>query len=172
VPEDGDLRNNAGFQAWNMSKGIAAARGYARQARELRAEFEARQDPEPDQVAEARRLVGEIERIATGADAVWGRIEAALGGTGVLDPEHDGVTVIRNRGADRPLTERLREIWRDFEGRTAALTLLEQLEAIAGPVHGPRDQLWRPPHRNVGLSAASEPAPVTGRRPGSARTWS
>jgi hypothetical protein len=139
------LHSNAGFQAWNMSKGISAARGYVRQARELLAEFEASDGTDPDGVAEARRLVAGIERIGAGADDVWRRIEAALADTGAADPPQDGVTVLRNRGPDRPLADRLREIWRDFEGRTAALTLLEQLEAIAGPVRGPRDQLWRPP---------------------------
>jgi hypothetical protein len=144
VPEDNGLANNAGFQAWNMSKGVSAVRGYAGQARELLADFEARQDTDPDQMAEARRLVGAIEHFAAGADVVWARIQAALAGTGVADPPDEGVTVLRNRGADRPLTERLREIWSDFGGRIAPLTLLERLEEITGPSDAPADQIWRP----------------------------
>jgi len=144
VPEDRGLADNAGFQAWNMSKGVSAVRGYAHQARELLAEFEAR-ETDPEQVTNARRLAGEIERIAAGADAVWKRIEAALEGTGVADPPEDGVTVLRNRGADQPLTAQLREIWADFGGRTAPLALLGQLEEITGPSDASSDEIWRPP---------------------------
>jgi hypothetical protein len=145
VSESISYADNAGFQAWNMSKGISTVRGYAHQARELLAGFETREGVNPDQVTEARRLVGEIERSAAGADVVWQRIEAALAGAGVTDPPVDGVTVLRNRGADPPLTAQLREIWADFGGRTAPLTLLGQLEEITGPGDGPTDQIWSAP---------------------------
>jgi hypothetical protein len=125
--------DNAGFQAWNMSKGISTARGYAHQARELLVEFEAADDTSLDRVGEARRIVEEIERIASGGNGVWDRIEVALADAGLGDPPGDDVTVIRNGGAQPELTRRLWEIWRDFEGRSAALTLLGQLEGTTGP---------------------------------------
>jgi hypothetical protein len=137
--------DNAGFQAWNMSKGIAAARDTADQARELLVELEAADDTGLDRVGEARRVVEEIERIAAGGNAVWERIEAALADAGLVDRPEGGVTVIRNGGAQPELTRRLREIWRDFAGRTAVLILLGQLEEITGPGHSPTDHLWRAP---------------------------
>lgn len=77
---------------------------------------------------------------------VWECIEAALADTGLVDPSGDGVTVIRSGGAQPELTHRLREIWRDFEGRTAAGTWLGQLEEITGQGHSPSDHLGRPPN--------------------------
>jgi hypothetical protein len=118
--------------------------GYAGRARELLVEFEAADD-NVLRVGEARRIVEEIERMAAGGNAVWERIEAALGDAGLVDPRGADVTVIRNGGAHPDLTRRLRELWRDFEGRTAALALLGRLEEITGPGHSPSDHLWRPP---------------------------
>jgi hypothetical protein len=135
--------DNAGFQAWNMSKGISTARCYAGQARELLVDFEAPDDNSLDRVGEGRRIVEEIKRVAAEGTAVWERIEVALADAGLVDPRGDDVTEIRNAGAQPELTRRLWEIWRDFASRTAALALLGQLEEITGR-ESPSDHLGRP----------------------------
>jgi hypothetical protein len=143
VAEVSGYVDNAGFQAWNMSKGIAAARDYAGQARELLVEFDAADDTTLDRAGEAGRIVEEIERIAAGGNAVWERIEAALVEAGLVDLPEGDATMIRNGGAQPELTHHLWEIWRDFEGRTAGLALLRQLEEITSSGHSPSDHLWR-----------------------------
>jgi len=71
------LRDNAGWQAWNMSNRISEANNYARDARRLLEGLES-DGAAPESIGERRRLLVEMEDAASRANATWERMKTAM----------------------------------------------------------------------------------------------
>jgi hypothetical protein len=130
--ESESLADNAGWQAWNMSKRVSEGNYYAQEARALLDTVKSSPGGTLDIVTRLRELLAEIEVAANRGVATWERIKAAMA---EADPSlvaaERGVDVIRNHGSNPALTKELRRIWSGNNGTHEACELFRQFEQVA-----------------------------------------
>ena len=103
------LKNNVGWQRWNMSKRVSSANNIARIARK---HFDSCQQTRfwaANDLAELERLTRAMEDCAVRANAMWNNVKQASSGSGVVSEPTEGHSTDRD---DRERLGRISEVYR------------------------------------------------------------
>lgn len=106
------LRNNVGWQLWNMSKRTSSAKWAARRARQVLDDPQTGRTWSTGGLARLVELTDDLEQRAAEAGDLWQRLQATANESdpGLTEPV-DGIAVVHNHVDDPVTMDRVRQVW-------------------------------------------------------------